>query len=269
MKSIRVGVPAIDGYEVEYYFSDSSKVQPPRVFPYHLHDQLELYVLLEGDVSFVVESSLYKLSPGDAIIAKPNEMHNCILNTSSVHRHLCLWFDTQSEFLFQHFLSHSFGKDNLIVPSDEAKGELFHLCEQLRATPEEDTHRQFYLTLHLLDIFRRFLTSEPQAQQMPEVLKSILLDIEESFATIGSGKYFTSKYYISQSTLNRLFRTYLHTTPRRYIEVKRLAHSCVLLKKGSSVQEACMESGFSDYSNYIRLFKRCFHVTPSKYRSGK
>ena len=41
---------------------------------------MELYILLEGDVSFVVESSLYKLSAGDAIVTAPNERHYCILN---------------------------------------------------------------------------------------------------------------------------------------------------------------------------------------------
>ena len=61
-------IPDVSGYEVEYYFSETQTEYPPRVFPFHLHDQMELYILLEGDVSFAVESSLYRLSPCDAIV---------------------------------------------------------------------------------------------------------------------------------------------------------------------------------------------------------
>ena len=79
---------------------------------------------------------------------------------------------------------------------------------------------------------------------------------------------FTRTYFVSQSTLCRMFRKHLQTTPRLYLESKRLAHSRRLLREGKSVLDACYESGFSDYSNYIRLFKRRFSVTPGQYRSG-
>ncbi|MBO4791282.1 MAG: AraC family transcriptional regulator, partial [Clostridia bacterium] len=32
--------------------------------------------------------------------------------------------------------------------------------------------------------------------------------------------------------------------------------------------EACMASGFPDLSNYIRLFRTNFGITPSEYRKG-
>lgn len=263
-------IPSIANYEVKYYYADAPDEKPPRVFPFHLHDQLEMYILLEGDVSFAVESSLYKLSPGDAIISKPNEMHNCILNSQSVHRHLCFWFDPSSAFLFDAFLGHDFGKGNHIIPDDESKKELFGVLDSLRAASEAgETHKQLYLTLHMLDLYRRFTVNTVAPQVLPRVLAEILADIDENFKSIRSIEYFTTKYYISQSTLNRLFRTYLHTSPKKYIETKRLAYSRVLLNRGETVLSACMESGFSDYSNYIRLFKNRFEMTPGQYQSQK
>ena len=80
--------------------------------------------------------------------------------------------------------------------------------------------------------------------------------------------YFKGKYFVSTSTLNRLFRTYLLTTPMKYIEAKRLAYSRYLLKNGSTVLSACMEAGFSDCSNYIRTFRKRFSITPGQYREG-
>jgi len=38
------------------------------------------------------------------------------------------------------------------------------------------------------------------------------------------------------------------------------------LRNGASVAEAALKSGFSDYSNYIQLFKKQFGITPLCYR---
>lgn len=267
-EQFRLQIPDVMGYEVKYYFSETPTEYPPRVFPFHLHDQLELYVLLEGDVSFAVESSLYKLSPGDAIVTRPNEMHNCILNRQSVHKHLCFWFDASSNFLFEAFLSHEFGKNNLICLDEEGKQMLPPLLSSLREASEAgDVHAQYYRTLELLHLYRRFAKGEAKEESLPPLLRQILADIDANFCTLRSMQYFTEKYYVSTSTLGRLFRTHLHTSPQRYLETKRLAYSRLLLREGRTVQDACMSAGFPDYSNYIRTFKRHFGMTPGQYRS--
>ncbi|MBE6667961.1 MAG: helix-turn-helix domain-containing protein [Ruminococcaceae bacterium] len=263
-------IPTITNYEVNYYFSDTETLCPARIYPFHMHDSIEIYILLEGDVSFAVESSLYKLSAGDAIITKPNEMHNCILNSDSLHKHLCFWFDCGSGFLFGDFLSHDFGKNNLVSPDAESKKTLSNLYEELKgASDAGDTHRQFYITLQILYILRKFVSGESSPQILPDSLTAILRDIDENFSEIKRIEDIVSKHFISRSTLNRLFREYLHTTPKKYLESKRLAYSRMLLREGKSVLDACMEAGFSDCSNYIRLFRKHFDITPKQYKDSK
>ena len=272
MKSeiFRLYIPSVQANEAEYYFSRSSLEEAARVWPFHVHDRMEMYVLLEGDVSFAVESSLYKLTPGDVIVAKPNEMHNCILNSTSVHNHICFWFDASNEFLFGDFISHGFGEDNLIVPDEESKARLGVIYERLfEASERRDVYAQHHLMLEMLAILRPFALSGGPSDEMPELLREILADIDENFKTVQSLDYFTDNYYVSASTLNRLFKRYLHTTPKMYIESKRLAYSRKLLRRGKSVLSACMESGFPNYSNYIRLFKTRFDITPKQYRDGR
>ena len=262
-------VPDISGFEAGYYFRFDEKVYVAQNFPPHMHDMLEFYVLLEGDVSFMVEHSLYHLQPGDVIVTKPNEIHNCILNTESAHKHLCLWVCPGNEPLVGDFLQHDFGKDNLLSPGEGEKKELLVLYEKLHAQSEKGGIRgEFSLILQILELFSTALSSAAPPQRIPAELQNILEDINRNFLTIEGLGYFTQKHFISQSTLNRLFRHYLHTTPGLYLEAKRLAHSRVLLKKGKSVLAACMESGFSDPSNYIRLFKKRFGMTPGQYREN-
>ncbi|MBQ8283517.1 MAG: helix-turn-helix domain-containing protein [Clostridia bacterium] len=268
MASYQWTYPTVSMFETEYYFSKENVSYQAKVFPPHLHDRMELYVLLDGDVSFMVESKLYKLNPGDGLITKPNEMHNCILNTNSVHRHACFWFDVSNDFLFSDFLSRGFGENNLIVPKEQDKQRLFALLDLLKKASEENRrHQRFYLALELLDIYRENLSQHTTQQPIPELLKNILTDINEHFASIQNLDYFTEKYFISPSTLHRLFRVHLHTSPKLYLETKRLAYSRQLLKGGHSVLSACMQTGFSDYSNYIRLFKKRFSMTPKQYQN--
>ena len=267
MNYLYLNIPDITAYNVKYYCSNKITEENPKNWTPHLHDTLEVYVLMEGDVSFAVEGFNYKLMPGDVIITKPNEMHNCILNTRSVHRHLCFWFDTKSVFLFEEFLKHQSGKNNLIRPSSEAQVRLSEIYAAL-AESETDIHARFYLTLEMLGILRKFIDTKQGAQKQDTLFERILEDINKNFKTIRNLDYFTAKYYVSQSTLNRLFKSQLNTTPKIYIEMKKLAFSRKLLRSGRSVGEACSEAGFSDVSNYIRLFKHRFSITPKEYKES-
>ena len=264
---LNLKVPDVCGYKVKYYYSNKTWEENPKNWIPHLHDTLEIYVLVEGDVSFAVETSHYKLMPGDVIISKPNELHNCILNSRSVHRHLCFWFDTSSEFLFEEFLRHDLGRGNLIRPDDESKERLASIYESLiKANKSEDTHAQFYMTLEILGILRKFINYDKEGIDLPPVMKEILFDIQRNLKSIKSLEYLTAKYYLSQSTIHRMFKDYLNTTPKHYIETKKLAYSRRLLQNGLSVSDAAVESGFSDASNFIRLFKKRFEITPREYR---
>ena len=268
-KEYTLQLPAVANFEVKYYFSDAPRVYTAREFPTHMHDAIEIYVLLAGDASFVVESSLYHPGSGDVILTKPNEIHNCVLNTDSVHNHLCFWIDSSVGEVFGEFLRHDFGKGNLISPTPEDKLRLSALYDRLHAASAEgDKRRAFYLFFEILDILARNVSNVHAPQTVPVELARILEDIDAHLLEIDGLDYFTEKFFVSRSTLGRLFRTYLQVTPGQYLEAKRLAYSRMLLKKGKSVLAACMESGFSNASNYIRLFKKRFGITPGEYRNS-
>lgn len=268
-ESFSLQAPTIGDFSVDYYFRYDTDPIEARTYAPHMHDSVELYILLEGDASFVVEHSLYRLAVGDVIITKPNEIHHCILNTDSKHDHSCFWLRPPSCALFSEFLQREAGCGNLISPPPEQKQRLLVLYQGLcEAGAAGDKHRQLYLLLEFLDILRKNMDDRSDTEPFPTMLQTILEDIDRNFLTINSLEYFGERFFLSPSTLNRLFRTHLHTTPKLYLEAKRLAHSRQLLRQGKSVLAACIESGYPDPSNYIRLFKKRFGVTPGQYREG-
>ena len=71
---------------------------------------------------------------------------------------------------------------------------------------------------------------------------------------------------VSITTLERHFKDAFHATPFAMLRKKRLFRSMEHLRNGDSVAEAALKSGFSDYSNYIQLFKKQFGITPLCYK---
>jgi AraC-like DNA-binding protein len=66
--------------------------------------------------------------------------------------------------------------------------------------------------------------------------------------------------------LERHFKKALGVTPFAMLRKKRLIASTAHLRNGETVTEAALKSGFSDYSNYIQLFRKQFGVTPLQYK---
>ena len=75
-----------------------------------------------------------------------------------------------------------------------------------------------------------------------------------------SSRFYTSKYY-----LGRQFKQFTGLTLYQYIMKKRLMMARDMLRAGSPVMDACLWSGFRDYSNFLKAFKREFGQNPSKY----
>ena len=265
-----LNVPLDFDMGVQYYLMNSEAQHAERKFPTHIHDKLEIYILFEGDVSFMVENSLYKLKPMDVVITKPNEVHNCILNSDTRHRHACFWFDPSCEFLFSAFLAHDFGEGNLCSPCAADAEKIRDICFELeKASADEDKKRQMCLCFELLYHIEKNLGTATSGEVLPKLLREILDDIQENLCHIHTLGYFEGKYFISTSTLHRLFYKYMRVSPKVYLESKRLAYSRRLLERGRSVGEACETAGFSDYSNYIRVFRTRFGMTPLRYRNLK
>ena len=64
----------------------------------------------------------------------------------------------------------------------------------------------------------------------------------------------------------RDFKAALGASPTAVLRKKRLIASMACLRSGDSVTEAALKCGFSDYSNYIQLFRRQFGMTPLQYK---
>lgn len=62
----------------------------------HHHDFYELYFLMSGDVTYIIESRLYHVMPGDMLLISPRELHQlCICPEMAAYERYVLWVDPQ------------------------------------------------------------------------------------------------------------------------------------------------------------------------------
>ena len=65
-------------------------IQTYRIDTTHIHGCYEIYVNIEGDVSFFHDQKIYDITSGDVIFSKPGEAHYCIYHSSCLHDHYCI-----------------------------------------------------------------------------------------------------------------------------------------------------------------------------------
>ena len=88
--------------------------------------------------------------------------------------------------------------------------------------------------------------------------------IDENYKYLSSINDIARYLHITPVHLSRKFTEDMHTSPKDYLLDKKLQHSRQLLKPGANVTEAAIESGFSNTSYFIQLYKKKYGVTPKK-----
>lgn len=234
----------------------------------HIHDYYEIYVNLSGDVSFLVENTLYPIRRGDIIMTTPNEIHRCVYQNDCVHEHFCIWI---KDIPFSsNLLKDEFEKNKLVVLHQEEKQNLINLCFSLYKSHTDDKLLQFQAISNFFEILNLICTKRKNVayvQELPETFSKIIDYIACNFSDPScSTSTICKTFFISKSTLCRLFQHYFQMTPSDFIESKRFSEAKKLLSAGASVQDACINSGFSNCSYFIMRFRKKFDITPAKYQ---
>ncbi len=243
--------------------------QAPDKDPLHIHKQLEIFFNIDSDVSFLVNNHIYFPTPGSAVISKENDLHVCIFNKARNHSYYCLWIDgdfSSPLFSFLNKEDHDplFTFDEIYFRHISKKlDRLYDLYKGGGSSLSETA-----AILEILSFMENSQQSVRNDSRLPPVFQAVLDDINENFATMNSIGDMIKYHYISQATLNRYFRKYINASPHEYLESQKLSYAARLLSEGNSVTYSCMNSGFSDCSRFIVLFKRKFNVTPMQYKKS-
>ena len=228
----------------------------------HVHGCYEIYIHVGGDITFLHGQDIHKIAPYDVIFSRPGDVHYCIYKGATIHNHYCIWFDGASAL--SDFVK------NMSIPPHIRLANTERLQALLKIL-EEDCNpylRTAYFTELLALLGTDARSKETEISPSDSKLNEILTYVGEHYLEDLSSADIATRFFISESTLNRLFRTSVGMSPFKFIEAKRISYAEKLLCSGYSVTDACFRAGFSDCSRFIIKFKEKFGITPKRYQQA-
>lgn len=261
-----------------------NRTEKPVHTDFHLHNFFEIYFFISGNVNYFIEKKVYKLNYGDLLLINNLEIHKPSFSSPEPYERIVIHFDasipqymSSPDFkLLNCFLNRPAGEQNLIRPSIKQLNEIMKLFNRLEALGDETSNGSDVLRLacflellvFINRVFSSNLISDFEEPNVPEKLLPVLDYIDSNLEKDLSLKFLEQHFYINRFYLTRLFKKVTNSTLHEYIQYKRISKAKKLLSDGYNVTEACMKSGFNDYSNFLRMFKRTVGISPGKYRKG-
>ncbi len=239
------------------------------------HGQDEILICLAGKHHYGIHSRAIDLSPGSAALIPHGTPHD---SRYASHHEPCidLWLH-----LFPHgkaninFAQHHPKKKLILTPITLAEpgllGDLQKACSLLNDPRMANLNHRKKTGNFLLYLLHAIIEQLDKNNHLKEsVNEHLILENIKSHASRNLTDSLTLEELAklagySPFHFHRMFKRFEGTTPRAFVETKRVELACRLLKEGLSVTAAAMDSGFSTSSQFNRVFKKHLNLSPSRW----
>ncbi len=236
-------------------------------FKIHSHEYYELLIFLEGDASFVIEGAEYPLSPMDAMVTRPGEMHQIYHHSRSPYDRIILSV-TDSFFMNYDcaayrniFVDREPGEENIIRIGggpDSAVMDAARRIERYIGQGQGNEVVTRCAAIELLYALNQLKPDKAVSTPQSETVRRITAYINRNLAGDLSLDVLADRFFVSRYYLCRIFKKYTGMTLWQYITRKRILAAKALHQSGHSFSEAASRAGFADYSAF---YKACVKET--------
>ncbi|HIW57771.1 MAG TPA: AraC family transcriptional regulator [Firmicutes bacterium] len=248
---------------------------------FHSHRLYEIFLVLEGECRYHVESDKYCLSKGDLLLIDSMEKHKFeeIENTSCYR--LTLFFTPK---YIAHFTSAYTDLLSCFKNRSEEKWRILHLTERelkdfmhiVNQSIEkfhssvfgDDVISLTHFIKALIYINRLYYNVSSPTIIYSEKCKKIKDYIDTHLLEELTIQKISKAVNIPVSTVCKIFKRETNNSIYSYITGMRVLHARSLMTEGRSATESCYLSGFKNYSNFYKRFKSVLGVSPKEYRSA-
>ena len=267
----------IEFVENEYFSLSHSVDKCPSQsdFDFHIHDTYELFCLVRGNVDYMVEGRIYKLSEGAIMLMRPSESHSLIVNSSEKYERYVLNFKPDllydfgfSKQLLSPFRNRELGEKNMYNSKEFGHVSPIFYFESMLLNNGISKREAVLsaLTSLLCQLSFLFLNKKDYINEETPPEKELIEYINANLTSDIRISTLAEKMHLSQSQLCRLFKKATGASIHDYIISKRLILFNKKLKNGLGVVEACHQCGFYDYSAFYRLYKKRFGISPKEFK---
>ena len=249
----------------------------------HHHDFYEIYISIDGQVRYTVESRNYELNSGDIMLISPTELHQPILGShNNSFKRIVIWIAPEfirslGSELTNCFDSQTLHQSNLLRLEPSLRSEILSkamsIVEEVSKREDGYSHimAQALLTELLVQINRLCSANSYQYNSddpFDETLMHLVEFINKNLGKQLSLDLLADKFYMSKYHLSREFKRLMGTSLHRYIIQRRLIYSKQLLIQKDCAKNVHTLCGFSDYSVFYRAFKSEYGISPRDFRKN-
>lgn len=248
----------------------------------HHHDFYEVDFLVSGDVTYVIESRVYHVRPGQMLIINPRELHQVYIQPDAApYERYMLWI---APSLLQGLSSAQTDLCRCFDISRPHYGNLLHLplqhrklipamMENLLQEQEQpsfgsDLMRRNLLAELMVHINRLAELPNTTAEADPNsntVVGQVIDYINDHFYETLSLDQLAERFFVSKYHLSHEFNRQMGIGIYQYIQKKRLLIARQLLNEGQKPVEVYATCGFGDYAAFFRSFRKVYGLSPRAY----
>ena len=251
----------VKGYIKKDFWSES----------YHSHEHAELFIHVLGRMELFIENKVYSNSGNEIRLYAPWELH---FGKSDFDQDM-EWYQISLNKAFleanpalsERIVSREKGIGNVFISKKHK--EIVSLLDEISQKQKSSLGKHYLIAnvTKILCLLNEKDNNIEISQGKNECIQEVLETINRDITHIKTVDNISEITHFSPSYIHRLFRTNLNITPHQYIIMKKLSISKEFLERGDTIIDACFDSGFTDYSNFITIFRKHFGITPSRFRS--
>lgn len=245
----------------------------------HWHDCFELLYITEGSRSFTAGGQSFLLDAGDILILPPHILHS---SDGGIYQSIVFGYaesvihTPHNSYLgIQYLLPFRDAPAVHMHSTDPAAPQLQTLLKQGAGLADDPAPtrslemRACILLVHAI-IWKLYLIASSGTEKTCEYLSHIQAYIEDHLTQDISPYGIAQALHISHSHLCRIVKQAYRLTPTALINRSRLclAEHLLLYMPALPITEIASQTGFSDDSYFIRLFKKEYGITPKQFRSN-
>lgn len=235
----------------------------------HYHEYFELYFLENGERYHNIDDSIYKTLSGDFMLFTPLTLHRSYGDTDVSFSRTVIYF-TPEKVLYPDLSNVLFNSTGMYRPDKRTlhimRRYIFEMLEE-QSVPGQlhDNYIQTLLNMMLFEITR--MSQVKQINDTSDRISRIIRYINVAYASEITLRDLASRFYINEYYLCHEFKKYTNRSIGTYISNTRIINAQRLFMETKlNVTQVAQRTGFTNLTNFNRVFKKITGMTPSEYR---
>jgi AraC-like DNA-binding protein len=265
-------------FPAEYFYLDAN--HPRYNMAFHWHKEWEIIHVLEGTFTAHADDAVFVAHAGDTVLIRDGMLHggtpdNCVYE--------CFLFDLHGLFrnldMVKKYLRPVYRQQilpEIFYPAAQTPQVKEIIRNLTHAYNEKNSPLELVVISCISQLFALILQngyytdSSVDYGERPhkiDLIKSVLEYTELHYASPITLDDLAKVAGMNPRYFCRFFRSITHQTPIEYVNMYRIEKAAQMLHSTRlPITDICMECGFNDSSNFIKVFRKYKGMTPKQYR---